>query len=186
MVSAPSLRRYTVAELLEMPSPAVGHYELEEGRLILVAGTSSRPAIVAMNVGAEIRQFARRHDLGVTGGADWAFVLATDPDTVRIPDVGFVTKARIPATGIPAGFWPGAPNLAVEVLSPSNVRAAIFKKVGEYLGSGAGLVWVLDPERRSAEVYRPDAPPLVVGADGELSGEDVLPGFTLRLADIWV
>ena len=186
MVSAPAPRGYTADDLLTLPSPAAGHYELEEGRLLLVAGASFKSSAVAMNVGGEIRRFARRHDLGITCGADCSFVLFTDPDTVRIPDVGFVRKERIPATGVPSGFWPGAPDLAAEVLSPANRRAEILKKVGEYLQAGAALVWVLDPERRTAEVYRQDGPPQVIGADGELSGEDVLPGFVLRLSEIWV
>ena len=186
MVAASAQRLYTVVDLLTLPEPVGGHYELDEGSLVTVAGSSFKPSVVAAKVLSRIDGYADQNDLGFVCGADCTFVLATGPDTVHIPDVGFVKTARIPATGLPAGFWPGGPDLAVEVLSPSNARAAILKKIGEYLAAGTALVWVLDPDKRSAEVYCADAPPLVVGEGGELSGEDVLPGFTLRLSEIWV
>ena len=72
------------------------------------------------------------------------------------------------------------------MLSPSDRRGKVLKKVGEYLDAGARLVWVVDPRRRTAVVYRPDGEPTILGADGILDGEDVLPGFTLPLAEVWV
>jgi Uma2 family endonuclease len=75
---------------------------------------------VAANIGGEVRSFVKQNRLGVSGGSDWGFTLASNPDTVRAPDVGFVRAERIPAEGIPPGFWPGAPDLAGEVLSPSD------------------------------------------------------------------
>jgi Uma2 family endonuclease len=76
--------------------------------------------------------------------------------------------------------------LAVEVLSPSDRRGKVLKQVGEYLDAGTRLVWVVDPRRRTAVVYRPEGEPTILGADGILDGEDVLPGFTLALAEVWV
>ena len=88
--------------------------------------------------------------------------------------------------GVPDGFWPGAPDLAVEVLSPSNRFSEILERVEDYLVAGTRLIWIFDPEARNVRSFRPDRAPLVVGEDGVLSGEDVLPGFTLRLTDVWV
>ncbi len=153
-----------------------------------MGGTSARPAVIAMRIAIRVGGFIEQHGLGICGGADFGFLLASDPDTVRVPDFGFVRTERVPAGGIPAsGFWPGAPDLAVEVFSPSNRFTNVLEKVYEYLDAGTRLVWVIEPEARKAMVFRPGgAPPATVGEDGALDGEDVLPGFTLPLAQIWV
>ena len=102
---------------------------------------------------------------------------------LRSPDVSFVAAARLPG-GIPSGFLPLAPDLAVEVLSPDDRAGDVAHKVGEYFAVGVRLLWVIDPERRSAVVYRPGMPPRSVRADDTLEGEDVLPGFSCPLRDI--
>ena len=176
----------TAAELLALPDDGCHRYALVRGRLITMSPSSSKPAIVAGRVFRPLSNFVEEQRLGVCGGADWGFRLATDPDTVRSPDCAFVRAERVPAEGLPDGFWPGAPDLAVEVLSPSNRFAEILERVEDYLAAGTRLIWILDPERRTARVFRPDRAPIVVGEHGVLSGEDVLPGFTLRLAEVWV
>jgi Uma2 family endonuclease len=133
-----------------------------------------------------IGNFVAEHRLGVVGGADFGILLARGPDTVRAPDVVFYRADRLPAGGIPSTYWELAPDLAVEVLSPSDRRGKVLKKVGEYLDAGTHLVWVVDPRRRTAVVYRPEGEPTILGADGILDGEDVLPGFRLALAEVWV
>ena len=175
----------TADDLLCLPDDGQ-QYELVRGRLICVAPASSRSSIVSRRAGTRIDHHVGEHDLGVCGDSDWGFKLQSNPDTVRAPDVSVVLRHRIPTEGLPPGFWPGAPDLAVEVLSPSNRWPDVLTKVKEYLDAGTKLVWVLDPEVRRATVFHPDALPETAGADGELSGEDVLPGFTLRLSEIWV
>lgn len=148
--------------------------------------TSSRSSLVSGKTHTRISSYVERKRLGLCGDSDWGFLLATGPDIVRAPDVGVVIAARIPATGVPPGYWPGAPDLAVEVVSPSDRLADVLEKVEEYLAHGTRLVWVIDPEARKAIVFRPGQPPETVGSKGVLSGEGVLPGFVLRLSGIWV
>lgn len=185
MTDATSTTLMTADDLLNMPDDG-WHYELVRGRLIRMTAASSRPSIVTANITIDIGSYVRRHRLGIVGSAEWGFLLAQDPDTVRAPDISFVAGERIPPEGIPQGFWPGAPDLAVEVLSPSNRAGEILEKVNDYLAAGTRLVWVVDPEARMATVFRLNGPTSREGEHGALDGEDVLPGFTLSLASVWV
>lgn len=113
------------------------------------------------------------------------FVVATDPDTVRIPDVAYVSAARIPEAAYEAGLWRFGPDLAVEVTSPSNTWTDIQERVTDYLGAGTPLVWVVDPPTRTVTAYRPGIRAQRFDESGEMEGEDVLPGFRLRLAEFF-
>jgi Uma2 family endonuclease len=185
MADAPSTTLMTADDLLNMPDDG-WHYELIRGKLVRMTAASYRPSVVSANVTIEMGAFVRRHRLGLVGSAESGFLLFTNPDTVRAPDISFVAAARIPPEGIPPGYWPGAPDLAVEVLSPSNRAGEILDKVADYLAAGTRLVWVIDPEARTATVFRLNGPTSRAGEHGALDGEDVLPGFTLKLADVWV
>jgi len=177
-------RIMTADELLAMPDDG-NRYELVRGELVSVSPSAIWPGIVAGNVFGLLWEFLRRHTgIGVCGISEAGFRLSSDPDTVRAPDVWFVHAERVPPAGIPEGFWPGAPDLAVEVLSPSDRFVDVMRKVQEYLRAGAQLVWVIDPKGRSAAVFRPDGVPLLLGEDDLLDGGDLLPGFSLRLCDI--
>ena len=112
-------------------------------------------------------------------------MLATNPDIVRAPDAWFVRAERVPAEGIPRDFRHGYPDLAVEVLSPSDRRADVMRTVREYLTAGTPLVWVIDPDGRWAEVFRADGTYTYLDENGALDGEDVLPGFALTLRDVF-
>lgn len=185
MRTMPDAQLVTADELLRM-SDREQDYELVRGRLISVSPATSIASMVAVNVLSEMHHYARDHRLGRCGGADWGFRLSSNPDTVRAPDAALVSGERIPAEGIPEGYWEGAPDLAVEVRSPNDRPSEILTKVAEYLTAGTRLVWTLDPARHRTVVYRADGSVEVLGPDGELDGEDVLPGFRLPLANVWV
>jgi Uma2 family endonuclease len=181
-ISSP--RIMTADELLAMPDDG-NRYELVRGELVRVSPSAVWPGIVAGSVFGLLWSFLRGNaSLGVCGISESGFRLTLHPDTVRSPDVWFVRAERVPAEGIPEGFWPGAPDLAVEVLSPSDRFVDVMRKVQEYLAAGVQLVWVIDPKGRSAAVFAPERPPLLLGEDGVLDGGDLLPGFSLRLGDI--
>jgi len=136
-----------------------------------------------MELGAELRAYVKQTDAGVVLAAETGFKLQTNPDTVRAPDVGFVVKERVPPQ--PAtGFADLAPDLVVEVLSPDDRPGEVLAKVADWLSAGTRLVWVVDPVRRVARVYRQDGSESIVTADGALAGEDVLPGFACPLESI--
>lgn len=185
MANEPAGRLLTAEELMELEDDGY-QYELDEGRLIRMPPAGPLASIVAATILTLLNEFARRHHLGVVGGADFGVRLRRGPDTVRAPDVAFYRAERLPADGIPSTYWDLAPDLAVEVLSPSDRRGKVLRKVGDFLDAGARLVWVVDPRRRTAVVYRPESDPEILGADGVLDGEDLLPGFTLPLAEVWL
>jgi Uma2 family endonuclease len=119
MVDAASPRLITADQLFQMPDDG-NRYELVRGRMVRVDPAGSKSSVVTRRIGTPIDVYIMRDELGICGDADWGFKLASDPDIVRAPDVGFLRAARIPADGVPRGFWPGAPDLAVEVISPSD------------------------------------------------------------------
>jgi Uma2 family endonuclease len=114
------------------------------------------------------------------------YVLRRNPDTVRGPDASFVSSERLAAWEARGPFFEGAPDLAVEVLSPSNTRREIEEKVSEYLAAGGREVWVADPEARRITVHRPDEGPRDLGPDDTLDGGDLLPGFDVPVAELFV
>ncbi len=126
---------------------------------------------------------AERHGLGRLFAQDTGFQIASDPDTVRAPDVASVARARLGE--IPArAYAPLAPDLIAEVLSPGDRPGEVLEKMGDWLNAGVRLAWVLDPERREGRVYRGDGSMSLLRAHDSLEGEDVLPGFTLPLAEL--
>lgn len=139
---------------------------------------------LAMRISLLLARFAEEHGLGEVLASETGFVLVEEPPTVRAPDAAFVAEGRVPFPA-PPGFGRLAPDLAVEVVSPSNTIAQINSKVLDYLDAGSRLVWVADPATRSVMVYRsPKEIRLLTGED-ELDGEDVLPGFHVGLKEIF-
>jgi Uma2 family endonuclease len=112
-----------------------------------------------------------------------ALTLERAPDTVRAPDVGFIHRDRVPHP-LPRGYAELAPDLAVEVLSPGDRPGEVLAKVSDWLRAGTRLAWVVYPIRRSARVYRADGTESFATAADGLDGEDVLPGFSLALAEV--
>jgi len=154
--------------------------ELVRGVLVVREPAGSRHGLVAMNLGAELASYVRRAGLGGVFAAETGFKLFTNPDTVRAPDVAFVKRERL-AEAVTRGFPSLAPDLAVEVLSPDDRPGEVLAKVADWLSAGTRLVWVIDPERRLARVYRADGSETVVTGDETLEGEGVVPGFSCGL-----
>ena len=172
----------TAEELLRTQAPHK-RTELVRGMLVVREPAGSRHGLVTMNLGAELAVFVKRTGAGGVYAAESGFKLASNPDTVRAPDIAFVTRERLPpptTTGYPAL----APDLAVEVLSPGDRPGDVLAKVADWLSAGTRLVWVLDPQRRLARVYRHDGSETFVTAEDPLDGEDVLPGFSCLLASV--
>ena len=181
-IMSPPAALMTADELLRTHVPNK-RAELLRGVLVVREPAGSRHGLVTMNLGAELALYAKQTGAGGVYAAETGFKLASDPDTVRAPDIAFVTRERLPppnTTGYPAL----APDLAVEVLSPGDRPGEVLAKVADWLSAGTRLVWVVDPERRLARVYRHDGSEAIVTAEGALDGEDELPGFSCSLASI--
>ncbi|MFI5379527.1 MAG: Uma2 family endonuclease [Tepidisphaerales bacterium] len=131
-----------------------------------------------------IECFLESHDLGIVVGPDGTVRIA--PGLVRVPDVSFISWRNFPGRQLPTDAVPDlAPDLAVEVLSDSNTRQEMDRKLREYFEAGVRLVWIVDPRTRSAAVYHPTGAPLQLNYNDSLDGEDVLPGFTLHLKKLF-
>jgi Uma2 family endonuclease len=156
--------------------------ELVRGRLIVREPAGYRHGAVTVNLTVRLGQHVQLTGAGELLAAETGFTLFRNPDTVRAPDIAFVRRERVP-TGT-RGFPEMAPDLAVEVLSPDDRPGETLGKVADWLEAGAQLVWVIDPERRLARVYRQDGMESVLAETDTLRGEDLLPGFSCTLATI--
>ena len=136
-----------------------------------------------MNLAVALSNHVREHGRGVVYAAETGFTLSRRPDTVRAPDVAFISRDRLPSPE-PIGYPELAPDLVVEVLSPGDRPGETLAKIADWLSAGTRLVWLIDPARRAARVYRADGSATMVAADGVLDGEDVVTGFICRLEAI--
>ncbi len=180
MTASPPLM--TAEDLLETSIPNKAT-ELVRGRLIVREPPGSRHGKIAMNLAVRLANHVERLGAGQIFAAETGFTLFRAPDTVRAPDIGYVRRERLPDP-VPAGYLEGAPDLVVEVLSPGDRPGEVLAKVGDWLEAGACLVWVIDPDRRLARVYRADGTEHTLDETGQLLGEDVMPGFSCTLASI--
>ena len=162
-------------------------YELIDGELIEMAPTNSLHSLTAPEVSALIRNFAKPRKLGYTI-SEGGFSASGDEHLLLSPDVAFVRRERMPIP-FPKPFFDFMPDLAVEIKSPGNSTAELRRKARIFLSNGSSLVWIIDPQSRSAEIWRVDLDSGLesetLGMDGVLSGEDVLPGFALPLSEIF-
>jgi Uma2 family endonuclease len=169
----------TEADLLREPKDGRKR-ELVDGRIV-VSPAGYRHGRVAVRLVRRLEQFASERRLGEVVDSSTGFRLPGG--NVRSPDVSFVAAHRI--TGAPpVGFFDGSPDLAVEILSPDDDQRAVLDKVGEYLKAGTRLVWVIDPERRSAAVYRSSTDVARLSDSDSLAGDDVVPGFACPLREV--
>src|SRR5882672_4137823 len=175
----------TADELLAMPDDGFV-YELIKGELIKVSPPPGHEhGLVAMNIAGPLYSYAKTKNLGNVYAAETGFLLEQDPDTVRAPDVAFVRRERIQKAGTVEGYWIGAPDLAVEVLSPSDTVRRIEGEVAEWLESGSRLVWVVRPKMHTVTVYRSLTEIVVLTEKDTLDGGDVVPGFQIPIAEIF-
>jgi Uma2 family endonuclease len=160
-----------------------GKYELVEGELVVVAAGREHEDVI-LSLDHLLKNFVIGHDLGRIYGASLGYWMKNR--NLRSPDVSFVANARLNTiTRDPKGFLHGAPDLAIEVLSPSNSVEAMKRKALEYFESGCRLVWLVAPDDRIVVVLRPDGSELVLTVKDILSGEDVIPGFSVETGEIF-
>ncbi len=177
-------REVTAEELLRIPNDGF-RYELVRGELRRMTPAGNVHGRVAMNFAWPLAQYVRAHDLGTVYAAETGFRLATDPDTVRAPDVAFVSRERIEAVGEVEGYWPGAPDLAVEVISPDDSHVEVEEKVFDWLEAGTKMVLAVNPRRRSVTLYRSQSDIAILTGTDVLDGGDVVPGLQLSLREIF-
>ena len=174
----------TADDLLRLPDD--GHrYELLEGRLVKMAPVGFRHGRYAARFCSLLGPYVHNHQLGIVVTAETGFRLASDPDTVRAPDVAFVSRSRAEDTGDELGFFAGAPDLALEVVSPNDSYTEVESKALLWLEAGSKAVVVLDPGPRTLTVYRSRSDIVILTGDDILDLQDVVTGWTLPLRELF-
>ena len=176
-------RHITADDLLRIPDDG-SRYELVEGTLREMAPAGHQHGRIAVNVSTPLAQHVKTNNLGAVYAAETGFKLASNPDTVRAPDVAFVRRERVEAVGDGEGFWPGAPDLAVEVVSPGD-SYDVEEKVFDWLDAGTRLVIVANPRKRLVTLYRSLTDVVVLTEADVQDVGDVVPGLALLVKDIF-
>ncbi len=202
MTTAPRLM--TADELLTMPNNGF-RYELVEGELRTMPPAGHDHGRIAMNIGASLASHVKARGLGAVYAAETGFKLSSDPDTVRAPDLAFVRKERAQALTSSRGFFPGAPDLVVEVVSPGDLYTEVEvenpaadgslevadfpprveEKVVAWLEAGTQVVLILNPRQRTVTLYRSRADVKVLTEDEVLRVEEVVPGWSVAVLELF-
>ena len=181
--SLPATRLVTLAEYAALPEHP--RYELVKGKLVeqMTASAEHEEAIIL--IGMQVGGYVVPNRLGKVYGSNRGFVTVPGaPSTSRMADVSFVSNARLNRPELHGMLYNGGPDLAIEVVSPSNSAAEIARKVAEYLAAGSKAVWVINLVRRTLTIHTPDAAPLTLTERDTVDGGDYLPGFACAVADL--
>ena len=180
----PSKTLLTADQFYEFCCQNDGRYELVDGRVVELAPANEQHGAAALNIGTEFKLYSRQTGIG-RPSVETGHVLQRGPDTVRGPDVSFMLQGKDEWDNLSSRFSSAAPDFAVEVVSPSNTAAGIERKVAEYLSAGSQRVWVVRPLDRTVVVHRADGTIVHYSGDEVITDEELLPGFSLPLTDIF-
>jgi len=174
----------TAEEFMKLPDPADGSLqELVQGVVVTIPPPKGRHGVCCLRVGRLVGNFVDQHKLGHTASNDAGVILRRGPDTVRGPDIAYYSRTRVPE--VPDGYFEVPPDLVIEVVSPDDQHSKVQAKVRQYLKAGVAMVWLVDPDLRIVTAYRPGDRMRTSEEADTLDGEDVLPGFSCQVADLF-
>ena len=174
----------TAEELLRIPDDGF-RYELVRGELSkMVLAGNTHGEIAALLTGSLVHHVTT-HQLGDVYAAETGFKISSDPDTVRAPDVAFIQQQRLQKIGPVEGYWPGAPDLVAEVVSPHDRYTDVEEKVSDWLNAGTRIVIVINPRQRTVAVHRLHSDVHILSADEMIDGADVVPGWSLKVGSLF-
>lgn len=183
MTVASEKKAWTDAEFMALPEDG-NRYELVDGELVVMGNSGMEHGYIASILIIFLGGFVRTNKLGVICDSSTAFTMKSG--NKRSPDVSFVSKQRLQGLKrLPKGFFDGAPDLAVEVISPNNTFEEIHQKIVEYFESGSRLVWVINPDEESIVVYHSPKPDRLLGSTDTLNGENIIPNFSLSISELF-
>jgi Uma2 family endonuclease len=174
----------TAEELLEMPRGRF-RYQLIEGELKQMAPAGHDHGRIVMELAVPLGQHVKSAKLGKVYAAETGFKIRSNPDTVIAPDIAFIRQERVEAIGRVKGYWEGAPDLAVEVISPGDTVSEVEEKVQSWLEAGARQVWIISPKLRTVTIYRSLSDISTLTEKDILDGGGVVPGFSIPVTDIF-
>jgi Uma2 family endonuclease len=172
-------------DLLALPTGMGKRYELITGELREMSPSGWPHGVVVGRLHNRLGHYIEQHDLGLVFGAETGFLIARNPDTVRAPHFAFIAKAHLPKEKPTEAFWPGAPDLAVEVVSPSDRTGDVVEKIESWLAAGSAAVWVIDPQLQTVTVYRSRTDIQLKTAGDLLEGAPLVPGFTCPVSELF-
>ena len=172
----------TAEELIKLPSGRF-RYELIKGELLTMSPADEEHGAVSVNLGAVLWQHVKANKLGVVYASETGFKLESNPDTVLAPDVAFIRRERVGT--VSKKYREGAPDLAVEVISPNESRQKIERKIGQWLRLGARVVWIVNPQTATVSIHHDNGDVKLLSGLDVLTGEDVVPGFKIALPEIF-
>lgn len=181
VIAPPETRLITGEELFAMGD--IGPSELIDGRIVPMAPTGGEHGLLEFNLGSELRSFVRQHKLGWVVGGEVGIYTRRNPDRVRAADIAFISREQLPER--PQGFLDVAPELIVEVISPTDRWQDIHEKIEEYFAIGVEQVWIVEPSSRTVRLYQSATEMRKLVESDTLTGEGMLAGFTLPVAEIF-
>jgi Uma2 family endonuclease len=173
----------TADELLSLPDCGQ-RYELVQGELRMMSPAGGRHGRIALKLARRLGDYVEQQNLGETFAAETGFLLKQNPDTVRAPDVAFVSHARLGKRADYTGYLPVAPDLVAEVVSPNDSSSAVEKKALDWLAAGVVVVLVVDPQTKTIRAYR-STQEIRVYAEGCIDLDDVMVGCELNVAELF-
>ncbi|RJP31415.1 MAG: Uma2 family endonuclease [Candidatus Omnitrophota bacterium] len=179
-----TIQQITAEDLFRIPNDGFC-YELIQGELKKMSPPGSQHGRIIMNISAPLYQHVRKKQLGTVYAAETGFKITSNPDTVRAPDVAFVSRERVRQVGDIVGYWPGAPDLAVEVISPNDVYTEVEEKAFDWLEAGAQMVIVVNPPTQVVTVFRSRNDIVMLTKNDALETGDVIPGWSIAVNDIF-
>lgn len=179
-----TVKLMTADDLAQMTPEPGYRYELIRGVVRRVAAAGARHGRIAFGVALRLGNHVEEDRLGSLFSSDTGFVIERDPEVIAMPDIGFVRTERMPPGETPEGYVPVVPDLAVEVVSPTDRWVDVEEKVALYLDNGVPLVWLFVPRLRVVRVYAAGKPVEELDEDGVLDGGEVVPGFRLAIRDV--
>lgn len=177
-------KSYIAKELLRLPDYTVRR-EMVEVEIRTITPAGNEHGYIAGEIFAELRSYVKANDMGRTYTAETGFKIVSNPDAVRAPDAAFVSRERLEEAGNVEGFWPGAPDLAVQVVSPGDTHAEVLEKSLAWLDAGCQMVSVVEPKRKVVTGYRSREDIHILAGDEVVDGADVVPGWQLPISKIF-
>lgn len=178
-------QRLTPEDLLKMPDG--DRYDLVDGEIVENFASGSDACKVEATLCALLLIYCRKHNLGTVFPASMGYrCFPDDPNRIRHPDASYVSFEKFPARSPNVGYMTVVPDLVAEVVSPNDLAYDLERKIEEYLTAGVQLIWILYPETQRVHVLRPDGTNTSYSRHQTLSGEQIIPGFTCRVGDLFL